>query len=56
MAKWEPPPRDEGANAYMVKVVIQCDQVFVIHADSLDEASKKADKFVKRSLPSQDSS
>ena len=50
MAKWEHPPDDEGANAYMVKVVIQCDHVFVVHADSLDEASKKADKFVNYRL------
>ena len=31
MAKWEPPPTDEGANAYMVKVVIQCDHVIETH-------------------------
>ena len=54
MAKWEHPPDDEGANAYMVKVVIQCDQVFVVHADSLDEASKKADKFVELGYVTED--
>ena len=38
----------------MVKVVIQCDHVFVIHAASLDEASKKADKFVELGYVTED--
>jgi hypothetical protein len=31
----------------MVKVVFQCNHVFVVHADSLDEAPTKADQFVE---------
>ena len=54
MATRESPPTDEGATAYIVKVVIQCDHVFVIHADSLDEASKKADKFVELGYVTED--
>jgi hypothetical protein len=54
MAKWEHPPGDEGANAYMVKVVIQRDQVFVVHADSLNKASNKADKFVELAYVTED--
>ena len=54
MAKREHTPGDEGANAYMVKVVIQCDDLFVVHADSLDEASKKADKFIELGYVTQD--
>ena len=54
MAKRKHAPDDEGANAYMVKVVIQCDHVFVVHADSLDEASTKADKFVELGYVTED--
>ena len=54
MATRESPPTEEGANAYMVKVVIQCDHVFVVHADSLDEASEKADKFVELGYVTED--
>jgi len=54
MATRESPPTEEGANAYMVKVVIQCDHVFVVHADSLDEASTKADKAVELGYVTED--
>jgi hypothetical protein len=54
MAQSKHPPNNEGANAYMVKVVIQCDHVFVVHADSLDEASNKADKFVELGYVTED--
>jgi len=38
----------------MVKVVFQCDEVFVVHADSFDEASKKTNKFVELGYVTED--
>ena len=38
----------------MVKVIFQCDHIFVVHADSLNEASKKVGKFVELGYVTED--
>ena len=39
-------PSNDGANSYLVRVLIECEQVFVVQADSVEEASEKANQYI----------